>query len=96
MNYRISNEAANDLEKIWVYTVENWSVEQAERYLGLVFEEIDYLCRKPESSKDYSHIRKGYFCSRVKSHLIFFRINKSKVEIIRILHEMMDVERHLI
>lgn len=96
MTYYISNEAANDLEGIWVYTVENWSIEQAERYLGLIFEEIEYLCRKPESAKDYSHIRKGYFCSKVKSHLIFFKLNKTSLEVIRILHEMIDVERRLI
>lgn len=96
MKYYISKEVANDLEGIWVYTVENWSIEQAERYLGLIFEEIEYLCRKPESAKDYSHVRKGYFCSKVKSHLIFFKLNKTSLEVIRILHEMMDVERHLI
>lgn len=48
MNYKISNEASNDLEKIWLYTFENWSAEQADRYFDLIFDEIEYLCLKPD------------------------------------------------
>jgi toxin ParE1/3/4 len=29
MIYKISSEAAFDLEKIWLYTIDNWSVQQA-------------------------------------------------------------------
>jgi len=42
------------------------------------------------------HIRKGYRASVVKSHMIFYRIvNEDYIEIIRILHQMMDVESNL-
>lgn len=96
MNYIISYEAANDLDDIWLYTIDNWSEEQAERYFKLIFEEIEYLCKNPQSAIDYSHIRKGYLLSKVKSHLIFFKINKKEeLEVIRILHQMMDIETHL-
>jgi len=97
MNYKISNEAANDLENIWLYTIENWSVEQADRYLNLILDEIEYLCLKPNSGTDFSHIRKGYFRSRVKSHFIFYKIDiqKNEIEVIRILHQQMDIENRL-
>ncbi|WP_228420408.1 type II toxin-antitoxin system RelE/ParE family toxin [Chryseobacterium sp. 5_R23647] len=38
-------------------------------------------------------MRKGYFRSRVKSHFIFYRINikNEEIEIIRILHQQMDI-----
>ena len=42
MNYKISNEASYDLEKICLHPVENWSVEQADRYLNLILDEIQY------------------------------------------------------
>ncbi|MGN6339512.1 MAG: type II toxin-antitoxin system RelE/ParE family toxin [Ginsengibacter sp.] len=32
MNYNISNEASLDLEEIWLYTFEHWSIEQADKY----------------------------------------------------------------
>jgi len=42
MGYRISVKAREDLENIWRYTFENWSQEQADRYLNLIFDEIEY------------------------------------------------------
>ena len=97
MNYVLSKEASNDLEHIWLYTFENWSIEQADRYLNLLLDEIEYLCLKPNSGVDYGDIRKNYFRSKVKSHFIFYKINNNQkeLEIIRILHEMMDIENHL-
>lgn len=93
MNYRISNEAFNDLEKIWLYTFENWSLKQADHYFDLLMNEIEYLSENPKSGKDYNKIRKGYFRSRVKSHFIFYKINlkEEEIEIIRILHQQMDI-----
>lgn len=97
MNYKISREASYDLEKIWLYTFENWSREQADRYYNLIIDEIKYLCIEPNSGKDFSHIRKGYFRIKIKSHLIFYKVNhkENELEIIRILHQMMDIESHL-
>ncbi|WP_375303811.1 type II toxin-antitoxin system RelE/ParE family toxin [Niastella sp. OAS944] len=37
----------------------------------------------------------GYRASKVKSHLIFYRIVNDVVEIIRILHEQMDIDNRL-
>ncbi|WP_210151186.1 type II toxin-antitoxin system RelE/ParE family toxin [Chryseobacterium scophthalmum] len=93
MKYKISKEALNDLEKIWLYTSETWSKEQADYYFDLIINEIEYLSGNPKSGKDYNEIRKGYFRSRVKSHFIFYRINikNEEIEIIRILHQQMDI-----
>lgn len=97
MNYQLSVEAAKDLEKIWLYTLENWSAEQANKYFNLILDEIENIARDPNSGNDYSHIRKGYFQSRVNSHFIFYRVNQvlNLIEIIRILHQQMDVDSRL-
>ena len=94
MNYKISQGANWDLENIWLYTYENWSLEQADRYFNLIMDEIEYLAENPKTGKDYSQIRKGYFRSRIKSHFIFYKINRKKeeIEVIRILHQRMDIE----
>ncbi len=34
MLYKISKEAEKDLERIWLYTFEAWSLEQADYYYG--------------------------------------------------------------
>ena len=33
--YIISEEAIDDINNIWLYTAENWSREQADRYYNL-------------------------------------------------------------
>jgi len=97
VNYKISIEAAIDLEKIWTYTYETWSLELADRNINQIFEEIEYISIKPENAKDFSYIRKNYMKTKVKSHFIFYKVSKktNTVEIIRILHQQMDIENRL-
>jgi toxin ParE1/3/4 len=91
----ISKKAIADLEEIWLYTVDKWSVEQADRYYNLVFDEINYICKNSHSGKSMEHVRKGYRASKVKSHFIFYRVVNETIEVIRILHERMDIENRL-
>ena len=91
----ISKKAVSDLEEIWLYTVEKWSIEQADRYYNLIFDEINYICKNINAGKSMEHVRKGYRASKVKSHFIFYRIINDTIEIIRILHERMDIENRL-
>jgi toxin ParE1/3/4 len=88
----ITKKAVADLEEIWYYTVEKWFVEQADRYHNLIFDDIPYIHKNMNAGKSLEHIRKGYKASKVKSHLIFYRVSNGTVEIIRVLHERMDVE----
>ena len=93
--YVISKKAIADLDDLWRYTVEKWSVDQANRYYNLIFEEIGYICKKPHSGKSIDDIRKGYRMAKVKSHLIFYKVANDTVEIIRVLHQRMDIENRL-
>ena len=93
--YRISKKAIADLDEIWLYTVEKWSLDQADRYYSLIFNEIDHICQHPTSGRPMDHVRKGYHASKVKSHLIFYRVVDETIEIIRILHEKMDIDNRL-
>jgi toxin ParE1/3/4 len=94
--YKISNQALIDLEQIWLYTFKNWSIEQADRYYNLLISEMEYVSQNQESGKSMNHIKNGYRASKVKSHLIFYKTSsESEIEIIRILHERMDIENRL-
>ena len=91
----ITKKAVSDLEKIWLYTVEKWSIQQADRYYNLIFDEINYFCKNFNAGKSIEHVRKDYRASKVKSHLIFYRVLNDTIEVIRILHEQMDIENRL-
>ena len=59
MKYLISEKANQDIEKIWLYTFENWSLEQADRYYNLIFDEIEFISENFESGKSVDYIKKG-------------------------------------
>ncbi len=96
MKFEISKKAIDDLNNIWLYTFENWSKEQADRYYNLIIDEIEFIAKNFEYGKSMEYIRAGYRATKIKSHLIFYRLSsKNTVEIIRILHQRMDVENRL-
>jgi len=94
--YVISKKAISDLEEIWYHTVQKWSADQANRYYDLILEKVNHICEKPDSGKSFDHIRKGYRASKVKSHIIFYKVVNDSIEVIRVLHERMDIESRLI
>ena len=95
-NFRISKQALEDIDKIWLYTHENWSVNQANHFYRLIYQEIEFISEDFESGKDISKIKSGYKQARVKSHLIIYTKGSDNVlEIIRVLHQMMDIPNSL-
>ena len=94
--YIISEKALEDINNIWIYTAENWSVEQADRYYNLIIDEIEYTVENLNMARDFGEIRKSYKYSKVKSHLIFFKKDKTnEIEVVRVLHERMNIENRL-
>ena len=96
IKFRISQEALQDLDDLWLYTLNKWSRQQADRYYNLIMDEIEFLSQDLYSGESRNDIKEGYRSSTVKSHIIFYRISEKNVlEVIRILHQMMDLESNL-
>jgi len=95
LHYVISKKAISDLEEIWLYTVDKWSIVQADRYYNLIFDEIAFICKNPRTGKPMDDVRKNYRTAKVKSHLIFFKVENNIVQVVRILHERMDIKSRL-
>ena len=86
--YRFTNEAVKDLEEIWSYTKQKWSVEQADRYYYLIIDEIEFISLNPLLGKSIDYIKEGYKSTKVKSHLVFYKQNEDDTTlIVRILHQ---------
>lgn len=95
--YIINEKALEDINTIWLYTAKNWSAEQADRYYNLIYDEIEYIVSNFEMARDFGTIRKSYRYSKVKSHLIFFKKDKNnEIEVVRFLHERMDIASKLL
>lgn len=87
----LTPEAIRDLEKIFLYTADQWSIKQAIKYqdeFNLAFNEIVKL---PSIGKKY-YFRKGnYRKQKVGKHLIFYKLKTDECLVVRILHERMDL-----
>ena len=93
-SYRLSPLAVADLEAIWLYTLETWSLEQAEIYHAAIVAAFDGLAQGKNIGR-ISDVREGYFKYAVGLHLIYFKQRDLNIDVIRILHQRMDVSRHL-
>ena len=95
-SYRLSPRARDDLEGIWLYTFENWSVQQAASYHADSVDAFERLAKTPRIGRRVDHLRRGYLWYPLGSHFIFDRQTSSDmIEIIHILHQLMDFARHL-
>lgn len=90
--YRLTPEADQDLVYIWQYTRETWGSAQAKNYLGRLEQRFNDLAGHPALGRNRDDVRPGYRCLHEGRHLIFCRLNEKQVEIVRILHDRMDVE----
>ena len=95
--YSISRKAIADLDSIWDYTIERWSEEQANRYYQQISLSIQCLSNLPDFAvQEYTTIQPGLFGYHVGHHIIFFkRKEDGSIWVDRILHEMMDFQKHL-
>ena len=92
----LSPAARADIEAIWRYTAERWGTEQAERYLRLVQTACEALAEGRRIGRSAEDVRPGYHRAEVGSHILFFRRGEAGgIDIIRILHQRMDIDRHL-
>ena len=90
--FTLSPEAERDVAEIWLYTADNWGVDQADRYvLGIK----DDLARADPKSPLVRPID-GLWRLKSGHHLcIFRRDSDSEIVVVRVLHERVDVARHL-
>jgi toxin ParE1/3/4 len=92
--YRLSPLAMADLEAIWLYSWQNWSAQQADIYVSEIVAAFNGLRGGQKKGRKVT-IRNGYWKYAVKSHVIFYRVTTDYIHVIRILHQNMDVERHI-
>lgn len=94
--YLLSPKAAADLSDIWDYSARQWGNAQADRYVLAMRDTCKALASAQLPGHDADFIRSGYRRQACGSHVLFYRIaGNGDVEIIRILHQRMDVQVQL-
>jgi toxin ParE1/3/4 len=94
--YELTNKAVEDLNKIWNYTFDSWSEYQADKYYEMLLNSCQDIANNPELGKNYAGITSELSGLKVNKHIIFYRKSTDNlIEIIRILHEQMDLENRI-
>jgi toxin ParE1/3/4 len=95
MKWRISGPARRDLDGVWVYTASTWGAEQADRYVDLLTTRMAWLSKNEVLWHKRDDIRADLFSYSEGRHVIFFEASTDTLSVIRVLHERMDVIRHV-
>ncbi|MCC5867639.1 MAG: type II toxin-antitoxin system RelE/ParE family toxin [Gammaproteobacteria bacterium] len=96
LKLRVTPKAESDLIGIWVYTCEEWGVDQADKYLDQLEAGMKQLINHPLLGADYVHVLPGYRRLQVERHAVFYRVHEPEVLVIRVLHEDMDAHERLL
>jgi toxin ParE1/3/4 len=91
----LSPRARADLDGIWHYTARKWGIDQAERYLRRIAEAVALITETPTIGQNCDNVRDGYRKYPVGSHVLFYREINDGVDVVRVLHQQMDFDRHL-
>jgi len=94
-SYSIRKLAEDDLERIWLYSNEEWGIEQADKYIRLLVSRFTWISENPLLGKKRNDVKPGYYCFPEGMHLIFYMITKTGIDIIGIPHQSMDIVTHL-
>jgi toxin ParE1/3/4 len=94
--YFLTNKAVEDLSKIWEYTYEVWTENQADKYYSLLIDSFREISENPELGKNYKEIDSTILGLSVGKHIVFYRVAKAaEIEVLRILHQSMDLKKRI-
>jgi toxin ParE1/3/4 len=92
----LRQEAIDDLNNIWEYTFEKWSEAQADKYYAMLKLACKEIEKNPKIGKEYNIINKNLFGFHSGRHIIFYKwIDEDEIEVIRILHDRMDLKNRV-
>lgn len=91
---RFTPAARADLANIWDYTAQHWDPDQADRYVEELYEVCLALATGEMASRPVE-LRPGTSKARTGAHMIYVQEGADTLDVMRILHQRQDVDRHL-
>ncbi len=96
MTYKLTSEAENDLIEIYLYGFQTFGEAQAEQYFSELEDCFRILTQSPLICRERAEFTPPVRIHHHGRHLVIYVIqDDDQILIIRILHDSMDVKRHL-
>ena len=92
--YRLSNEAAADLESIGDYGVATFGLAQALKYHVGLESRFELLAQFPRIGMPSYDLLPGLYRFPYEAHMIFFTIAPDHIYVVRVLPAKADFKRH--
>jgi toxin ParE1/3/4 len=88
-------QAEQDLLDIWLYTFNEWGEQQADDYLGQLDTAIQLLAEQPLMCRERFELVPPVRIHRHAHHLVVYLALDDGINVIRVLHESMDIDHQL-
>ncbi len=96
MPWRLTEPAARDLLSIAEYTAHQWGDGQAWKYKATLIKQFDRIAEDPFllGSRAQDEYSPGSRSILVERHVVVYRLREGVTEVLRILHQRMDLSLH--
>lgn len=97
MTYKLvlTDEAKDDYQDILLFTRERWGEQQQQPYDDLLDAALIAIRENPKKGRARQGLPKGYKLYHAGRHYIAYRIEQQTIYVARILHDKMDIARHI-
>ena len=84
-----------DLVDIWLYTFKEWGEQQADKCLDELDAAIELLADQPLICRERTELEPPVRIHHHGHHLIVYLALGDGINLVRVLHESMDIDSHL-
>ncbi len=97
LTLHLSRWAEEDLSRIAEYTLQMWGERQLLKYQALLEHGLSAITRDPLAprSKERNELFLGCRSIHIGRHVVLYRVKESHLEVARVLHDSMELERHI-
>jgi toxin ParE1/3/4 len=90
----LSPAAREDLRAIHQYGARQWGKPRSDEYMSSLKDKLWLLLQQPETGKAWPELSPDVRSVSAVSHVIFYRVQREQLQVIRVLHGRQDVTRH--
>ena len=95
MTYKLTPDADDDLIEIYVHGFLNFGETQAEKYFSELEDCFEVLSNAPLICRERTEFTPPVRIHHHGRHLVIYVIQDDRILIVRVLHDSMDIPRHL-
>jgi toxin ParE1/3/4 len=93
MKYKLTKQADQDLEEVFLYTKSQWGLYQAEKYVQEAAKIFNGLAELQNLGVSVGYIFEGARKIVIGKHLVFYKIQDEIVLILRVLYQNQDFDQ---